>query len=180
MKQKFMEKALDPKWIVINENGEPLDPQKENLVQKVPVNKTTFPYKSYVWVNNESIKRLVQNGITEVELGLLILMSTYLSPFYNTCDKEDHTPHTAASLSNKLGQKERSVKRKLNRLIKLQALAYEKFPGYKRKKKVYFINPNVIKLGKEFDPVLNNYFNAIIVEDVEKIPLDDFFSNKSK
>lgn len=175
-----MEKALNPKWNVTNEDGELLNPQEINLVQKIPVNKATFPYKLYVWVNNENIKKLMQNGITEVELGLLLFMSTTLSSFYNTCEKEDHTPHTASSLSKILGQKERSVKRKLNRLVELQALAYEKFPNYKRNKKVYFMNPYVIKIGKEFDLVLHKYFNDIILEDMKKIPLDDFFSSQSK
>jgi len=160
MEKKYKQNALySDKYALYNKDtGELEEFTNGVIIQKIPTNLVTIHSNSYLSFNTEGLKVLQSKGITEIEMGLLMLISGNLSFHYNICMNDEKVPYTPLAISHMIKQKRQSVKRKLNRLVDLNILAYEKIPGNENLGKVYLVNPYLLRRGKEFSDYLTKIF----------------------
>jgi len=164
MVNKYKDKVLSAdKYALVNkETGEKEEFINGSLIERIPTHQVVFRYKSYLYLDTDRLKVLQSNGITEIDLGLLILLSGNLAFILNVCMNDDGKPYNASSIGQMINQSEQAAKRKLNRLVELGVLAHKKIIGHKELGKVYMINPYFIRRGKDFGEFLSEYFHDFI------------------
>lgn len=147
------------KWALVNmETGETVDQKIGKLTLSTPTRKVSITYKSFVYLDTNRLMVLLLNGISETELGFLLMISYKLSFALNVCMLDDENPHTKETISRLIGQSWASVNRKIKRLVELKVLAFEKIPNHESWGKVIIINPYFFKRGKSHTDFLSKIF----------------------
>ncbi len=167
MERKFKNKVYrtDEIFAYSKETGEEIQlPRIGKITVSTPTKQVRISSQNYLYLDTDRLRTLKFNGITEVELGLLLLISENLSFNTNVCMQENGVPHTTATISTMLGQTQQGTKKKLNRLINLNTLSYKKLTGYESLGKVYIVNPFFLRRGKDFTEALDSIFKDISVE----------------
>lgn len=161
MKIKYKEDQLSSERyaLVDKETWEVEEFKNSIMVKKIKTSEVTFHSKSYLYLDTDRLKMLHSHGIREVELGLLILMSSNLSFALNICMQDDGTPHKTLSISKLVNKTPQDTNIKLKRLVEFGVLAYQKIPAHEHLGKVYIVNPNLIRRGKDFSNFIPTIFN---------------------
>ena len=147
--------------IIDKETGEIFDVSNSVLLKRTEIGKISIGYTSFIYLNTEKLRALLVAGIKQVDLALLISMSSNLLIGKNISFKDADTPHTAASIGKLIGLSEQSTKLKLNDLVNKDLLHYGVLKEKKGFGKVYIVNPHLIKTTKSFNSFLAGLFNDI-------------------
>lgn len=138
--------------------GEIIDLSNDNLYRTIDTDQIEYHYDSYVYTNTERVQSLLESEISLGDLGLLMAISVKLLPVQNICMMDDKTPHTTKSISECIHYSVDRTKTKLDNLIELGVLAYEKINWNKGSKKVYIVNPFYVRRGKIFTNYIPTLF----------------------
>lgn len=123
-----------------------------------------LPYNNYIMLNLECLNAILSIGIKQVELGLLISICSNLLVNENICLQDNNEPHTTSSIAKLTGHSVQATKKKLNSLKKMDLLNHS-FTKYKfGQKKVYRVNPHIIRKGVHMNSILATLFNDITVQ----------------
>lgn len=153
--------------IIDKETGEIFDISNAVLLKKTEIGKFSISYSSFIFLNTEELKLLLVAGIKDVDLALLISMSSNLVTGKNICLSDDDTPHTAASIGKLISNSEQATKLKLNSLVKEGLLHYGVIKQEKGFGKVYVVNPHLIKKGVDFSVFLKELFDESTTTTIE-------------
>lgn len=143
------------------ETGEYFDISNKNLVELKKKDHITINSRSFVYLDTEDLLALIEKGITQVELALLVTLSTNIMMGSNICMLDEDEPHTTKTIAMLVGETTQSIKNKINRLIEMGALYHGKMIEHKRLGKVYIINPHIIRKGVKLKESLGTLFNPI-------------------
>lgn len=149
------------KEIVNFDTGEIMDVSHMGLLQRESADYITYNSTQYFYLDTEQLYKLLSNGIKQVELALLITISSDLMMKTNICMINDEKPHTAESIAKLIGTTRQSVKRNLKSLEELGVLHYGIMKENKRLGKVYIINPHIIRKGNKMKLSLRTIFDEI-------------------
>ena len=141
--------------------GEITQVKNATLYKSIPTNEATINYKTYIYLDTDKLTILLSQGLKQVDLALLTTLSGNLQHRYCVCLKNTERPHTTNSIAELIGETPQGVKIKLNRLIKLNLLAYTKSIGNTSWGKVYIMNPHFIKKGLNFSKSVCELFDDI-------------------
>lgn len=131
------------------------------MLRQENTNKVVYTYESFVFLNTFRLISLLNDGLKQCDLALLITISTNLRYEYNICMKDGEKPHDATSIAELVKESVQSVRRKLKRLIKLGIIAHQKMPWLHNMGKVYIIDPIYIKIGADQSDALPGIFSQI-------------------
>ena len=159
IKQRY--KDTKAKEIIDYETGEIIDLSHTGLIERKSTNEITISSKAYVYFDTDQLFTLLDNGIKQVELALLITISSNLMIGSNICMINDSKPHTTESIAKLIGTTPQSVKLKLNSLQKIGVINYGVMKEDKRLGKVYIINPHIIRKGHKMRQSLGIMFGEI-------------------
>ena len=164
MKYNIKTKALNPQeYAFVNKTtGEVEEFEKET---KVFTTKLTgdveYSSKNYSYLDNDKLIELINRGIKYNELGVLITLSVQLLKRYNICMYDDSTPFTTKTLSEVLKITPQATRNIIRRLIELNVLAHATIKEMQHLGKVYIIDPQLIRKGKQFSGKLGQHFRNI-------------------
>lgn len=159
--RRYTDQKLPKDLTIIDKNTREVVALDGNVLIRRPTGKINVTYYDYLYLNLQSLTKILSKGITQVELGLLISISSNLLKNENICMQDNDEPHTAKSIGKIIGNTKHAVKTKLNSLIKLDLLSYSKTRIGLRYKKVYRINPFLLKKGIDLKDDLAELFNPI-------------------
>lgn len=159
VKQRY--KDTKAKEIIDPDTGEIIDVSFAGLIERKNTNDITFNSKAFVYLDTDQLFILLANGITQVELALLVTISNNLMLGSNICMINDDKPHTADSIAKMIGTSRQSVKLKLKSLQKIGAIYHGIMKENKRLGKVYIVNPHIIRKGHKMKQSLRTTFDEI-------------------
>lgn len=160
--KKIIKKVeINSQEVADTQTGEIFDLKNMNLVDFQSADYINIDSKTYFYVDTNDLFALILKGITHAELGLLIILATSIQSGSNICMLNKDDPHSTKTIAKLVNCSVQSVKGKINRLIKLDALFYGVVPEQKRLRKVYVINPHVLRMGRKFNKSLATIFNPI-------------------
>lgn len=179
VKTKYKRTRIDTKnkQIVDIVTGELTEFKNESLYTTKPTNQATIDYKNYVYLDTDKLSVLLSKGIKQVELGLLITLSSKIQNRYCVCLKNEDQPHTTKSIAHLIGESPQSVKSKLNKLIEIGVLVYTQSIGNQSWGKVYIMNPHFIKKGINFSKSVCELFNDLTLPELMVTAKDAFSSS---
>ena len=145
----------------------------EKLTASKPTKQVSVSFKNYLYLDTDSLKILKNNGISDFEIGLLLLMCSNLAFNSNVAMNDEGVPHTSKSIAEMLGQTPQAVRRKLRKLEQIGVIKKTNIPGNRDLGKVYLVNPNLIRRGKNFGDFLLRIFTDFVPEgkDTDKLLL---------
>lgn len=161
MQKKIKTKALNAtEYAFINKlTGEIEEFEKDS---KVFTTKLTgdveYNSKNYSYLDNDKLIELLNKEIKYNELGVLITMSVQLMKRYNICMYDEITPFSTKTLSEILKITPQATRNIIRRLIELNIVAEVTIKEMKHLGKVFVINPQLIRKGKQFSGQLGQYF----------------------
>ena len=155
--------ALNSKKIADVETGEIFEIGDANLMKRINTGEITINSKAYVYLDTDVLMYLIKQGIRQVDLALLVTLSSNLLTGCNICMQNEDEPHTTLTIGEMTGNSKQAVKIKLNRLIDLGLLHYGVLKEKKGLGKVYIVNPHLIRKGLKFKPSL-----AVLFEDIRQ------------
>lgn len=158
---KQVYKDTKVKEIVNIETGEIIDVSDLGYIQRNKSDYNEYSSKLYFNVDTDQLFKLLANGIKQVELALLISISSNLMIKTNVCMINDEKPHTTESIAKLIGTTTQSVKRNLKSLQKLGVLHYGILKENKMLGKVYIVNPHIIRKGRKMKQSLGTIFDEI-------------------
>ena len=159
---RYQDKKLPPNLKIIETaTGEIKTTQGSVFIRK-STGKINVEYKEFLYLNIEGLRILLSKGIKQVELGLLLTLCSNLKQNENICMQDTDEPHTTLSIAKLSGNTKQATKIKLNSLIKMGILDYSKALVKMKLKKVYRINPHIIKKGIDLDNQLATMFDDIV------------------
>lgn len=136
-------------------------PTEGNIYSISDSGKMYVTYDNYLSLNLDCLTAILSKGIKQVDLGMLISICSNLIVNENICLQPNNEPHTAESVAKIIGQTEQAAKKKLNNLVKMDLLNYSHaIVGYK-KRKVYRVNPHLIKKGLNMNAQLAPMFSDL-------------------
>ena len=147
--------------IVDTETGELINIGNSTLLKRTSTNEITINSKEYVYVDVQTLMKLLKKGVKQVDLALLLSLSSNLLIKYNICLNDDDEPLKTSTIAVLINNKPQSTKRKINRLIKHGLLYYGVYKQNKRLGKVYIINPYFIRKGRKLSGGLRFLFQDI-------------------
>ena len=159
--QRYVDKKLTANYEIIEKATGEIIPVDGSIILRKSTGEINANYNNYLSLNLDSLKIILSKGITQVQLGLLISISSGLLINENICMQDNGKPHTAISIGKIIGNTKQAAKKKLNRLIKLGLLDYSKTKVGLGDKKVYRINHFLLKKGKNLNAALQPLFNPI-------------------
>jgi hypothetical protein len=162
MKYGIKTKALNPKeYALVNKTtGEVEEFEKDTKVFTTKLTGSVeYSSKNYSYLDNDKLIELLNKGIKYNELGVLITMSVQLMKRYNICMYDDSTPFTTKTLSEILKITPQATRNIIRRLIKLNIVAEVTLKEVKHYGKVFVINPQLIRKGKQFSGQVGQYFS---------------------
>jgi len=159
IKQRY--KDTKAKEIIDYETGEIIDVSHTGLIERRSTDDITISSKAYVVLDTDQLFTLLDNGVKQVELALLISISSNLMIGSNICMINDAKPHTTESIAKLIGTTPQSVKLKLNSLQKIGVIHYGIMKENKRLGKVYIVNPHIIRKGHKMKQSLGTTFDEI-------------------
>jgi Mn-dependent DtxR family transcriptional regulator len=98
----------------------------------------------------------------------------------NICMQDNGEPHTTSSIASLIDHSPQSTKAKLNRLIEMNLLDHSKAKYGFKEKKVFRINPHIIKKGRQLNKQLPQLFNDVAKTASLQSSLKDSKLNKPK
>jgi len=137
---------LNSKELVATSTGEVVNIENSNIFKSTITNKVAINYSNFVFLDTNQIILLIEKGLKHEELALLVILSSQIQMESNICIQDSEIPHTTSSIAKFINCSQQAAKRKLNELIKIGAMYYG--PINRKSKKVYIINPHIIKKGK--------------------------------
>lgn len=143
--QKGETLKTNSKSLIDAETGEIFDISDSKVYKNKFTGKSVINYRDFVFMDVIQIQILNKIGAKQEEIALLIMLATQIDFESNVCLTVSQIPHDTASIAKLCQCSRQAVKRKLNRLIDLGALAYDKLD---KLKKVYIVNPHIIKKGQ--------------------------------
>jgi hypothetical protein len=155
--------ALKSNKIADVETGEIFEIGDANLMKRINIGEIRINSKAYVYLDTDMLMYLIKQDIRQVDLALLVTLSSNLLTGCNICMQNDDDPHTTLTIAEMTGNKRQAVKTKLNRLIDLGLLHYGVLKEKKKLGKVYIVNPHFIRKGLKFRPSL-----AVIFQDIRQ------------
>ena len=159
--QVYVDKKLPSNYEIIDKATGEIIPIDGSIMLRKSTGGINASYNSFLTLNLLSLKIILSRGITQVQLGLLISISSNLLINENICMQDNGEPHTAISIGEIIGNSKQAAKTKLNSLIKLGLLNYSKTKVGLGYKKVYRINHCLLKKGKNLNAALQPLFNDI-------------------
>ena len=159
--QRYVDKKLPANYEIIDTTTGEIIPVDGSVILIKSEKKINASYTDFLTINLESLNIILSKGITQVQLGLLISISSNLLINENICMQDNDEPHTAISIGKIIGNTKQAAKTKLNSLIKLGLLDYSKTKVGLRYKKVYRINHCLLKKGKNLNAELQPLFDDI-------------------
>ena len=160
--RRYKDTKLSKNFTVIDNTTGELAALDGNVLIRKPTGKINVNYSAFLYLNLQSLTKILSKGITQVQLGLLISISSNLLINENICMQDNDEPHTAESIGKIIGNTKQAAKIKLNSLIKLDLLSYSKTRIGLKFKKVYRINPFLLKRGIDLKDDLAELFNPIL------------------
>jgi DNA-binding MarR family transcriptional regulator len=118
----------------------------------------------YVYLNTNRLSELIKYGMDLSEIGLLMAISIRLKPILNVCLQIDDKPHTTRSISELIGYSSDRTKKKLDKLIELGIIGYQRIKGHEDLRKVYHVNPHYVRIGYNYSEEIPVLFNDTIEE----------------
>ena len=169
MKQNKTKRILVPLKnlaLVDTNTGEYFDlpTNKFELYQKKSTNTSTINSRSYVYFDTEEMMELLslhnQENNLKIEIGQLALLTSYIQFRSNALLDANEEPLTAESIAKICCVTRRTVKNTFNSLVERGVLFYGKLESTNIKKKAYFVNPYLVRKGKEFYDEVISKFNS--------------------
>lgn len=163
VKNRYKDSKLNTtnKMLVDSTTGEIVEIGNINVMARKSTGEISISSKTFVYLDTDKLSILLDNGIKQVELALLMTISSNLLLGSNICMKNDDNPHTASSIGKLIGTTSQSVKLKLHRLEELGVLHYGIMRENKRLGKVYIVNPHIIRKGLKLKGSLATIFDDI-------------------
>jgi hypothetical protein len=150
---------LNSKELVATSTGEVVNIENANIFKSTITNKVAINYSSFVFLDTNQIILLLEKGLKHEELALLVILSNQIQMESNICIQDSEIPHTTSSIAKYINSSQQAAKRKLNKLITIGAIYYG--PINRNSKKVYVINPHIIKKGKTIKQNIVAIFHEI-------------------
>ena len=144
--------------IMIPETGEIISTSDGALLKLSQNGLAKVSYKHYNYIDTDTIPLLLRKGLTQTELGFLQVISSNLLMKYNICLQADDSPHTSDTIAELCQESVQSVNRKIRKLINHNILYKGEMNRYK---KVYVVNPHILKKGVDFSIDLLPLFDEI-------------------
>lgn len=141
---------MDNLELVDTTTGEIKEFKNAALIKRTDAKIKQFNSLNYNIIDNDYFLKCLIGGVKQVDLGLLLTISSNMMMKYNICIDGQDNPLTTKSISEIIDQTEQNTKRKLNRLVKSNLLYYGKYRKKKMYGKVYIVNPYVIRKGHKY------------------------------
>ncbi len=163
VKRRYKDTKLNTfnKMLLDSNTGEISDIGNITVMERKDSGEIMINSKAYVYLDTNCLTSLLLKGIKEVDLALLITLSSNLLIGHNICMRNEFDPHTTATIAKQCGYTVQAVKMKLNRLLKQNVLYYGTFKDKKSMGKVYVVNPHLIRKGNKLRAILGDIFNDI-------------------
>jgi len=162
--QRYKIKKLPKNIAAVDMTSAEVVPTDGNIFTIKNSGRVNLSYYNYIMLNLECLNAILSIGIKQVELGLLISICSNLLVNENICLQDNNEPHTTSSIAKLTGHSEQATKKKLNSLKKMDLLNHS-FTKYKfGQKKVYRVNPHIIRKGVHMNSILATLFNDITVQ----------------
>jgi hypothetical protein len=166
IKKEYKDTKIAPNIneLVDPETGETFDLKNSNVIIRTETGNFSINSSSYVYLDTYKLSILLKNGIKQVDLALLITLSSnlyyYNNAGYNICMDGDN-PHTAKSIGLLINNREQPTRTKLKSLRDRGLLYQGKIKEKKGWGKVYVVNPHLVRKGKSIKKFLGEIFNDI-------------------
>ena len=163
VKRRYKDTKLNTfnKMLLDSNTGEISDIGNITVMERKDSGEIMINSKAYVVLDTQCLTNILNKGIKEVDLALLISLSSNLLIGHNICMKNEFDPHTTATIAIQCGYTVQAVKKKLNRLLEQNVLYYGIFKDKKSMGKVYVVNPHLIRKGNKLRAILGDIFNDI-------------------
>ena len=172
MQRKYQSKDFPVNgWGLYNkETGETMEINTGKITLSTPTQQVMLNSKNYLFLDTDRLQILRKNGISDIEMGLLVLVSGNLAFNSNICMTDEGKPHSCSTIAKMIGQTPQAVNRKLRKLEEMGLIKKTNIPGNRDLGKVYIVNPYLLRRGKNFANYLSNMFTDIILnnKDAEK------------
>lgn len=149
---------MDNLELIDTTTGEIKEFKNASLIKRTDEGITQLNSLNYNIIDNDNLLKCLIGGLKQVDLALLLTISSNMMMKYNICLDSQNNSLTTKSISEIIDQTEQNTKRKLNRLVKSNLLYYGKYWKKKKFGKVYIVNPNVIRKGHKFCPGITQLF----------------------
>jgi hypothetical protein len=166
----FNNTNFDPNDYVNRHTGEVL-PEGATVKLTQIADESLYKSTNFLVLDTDALKAIKSN-LSYSDFGALIRMCENVSWIYNVLMTSDKTiPHTNSSIAKELNITGEGARKILKKLVSKNILAYcICFPsGFK--KKVYILNPSLMRRGNKF----NNSVNSIFRDFTE--PFDEVAEN---
>jgi hypothetical protein len=177
---RYKDKKLPKNQEIIDKTSGEVIANAGNIFRRESTGKINMDYEEYVYLELKSLRSVLSNGIKQVELGLLITLCTNLMHEENICMQDNGEPHTTSSIASLIDHSPQSTKAKLNRLIEMNLLDHSKAKYGFKEKKVFRINPHIIKKGRHLNAKLPQLFNDVSKSTSPQSSLKNSKLNKPK
>lgn len=144
--------------------GEIIDLENAYLSRLIDLKLVEYHYDHYVYLNTNRLSQLIKHGVDLSEIGLLMAISIRLKPILNVCLQNDDKPHTTRSISELIGYSQDRTKKKLDKLVDLGIIGYQRIKGHEDLRKVYHVNPHYVRIGYNYSEEIPVLFNDTIEE----------------
>ncbi len=170
MERSLIKKELDTtEWSLVNEKSGEVRKAKGKLTESYPKKCGQVHSKTYLYLDIDRLKILHSYGVSQVELGFLQLISTNLMSFHNICLDDQGKAHTPDTIAAWTGESRQNAKIKLDSLVEKNILAFVTYPDLKQFKKVYAVNPHILRKGKDQSEFLFIIFKDFAKKDNPKL-----------
>ncbi len=159
--QRYVDKKLASNLEIREKDTGKIKPTEGRVIVRKSTGKINVEYKEYLYLDLVNLRTILSKGIKQVELGLLLTLCSNLLQNENICMQDNGEPHTTLSIAELTKNTEQAAKKKLNSLVKMGLLDYSKALVKMKFKKVYRINPHIIKKGIDLDMQLATMFDDI-------------------
>ena len=166
MKRKSKTDNFDvEEWVLMNpKTGEMREFEEGKISVIRPTKLVTLHSENYFIIDTDRLNILRKQGLKDIHIGLLVLMSANLGYKLNICLTQDGKPHTSSTIAELLGQTQQAVIRKLKKLQELKIIKKTTISDNKHLGKVYIVNPYLLRKGKDFSIFLSLIFTDFLVE----------------
>lgn len=136
--------------ILVNKNtGEEKSLPRDVLGFVVDTKRRIMKYDEYFSIDSSLLRKLQDTDLNLQHLGLIVKIAVFLTSGSNICLRQDKSPLTTKDISKQINRTERATKLLLNKLENLEIVRHAKLKNFR--KKVYVINPYLVKKGSEID-----------------------------
>ena len=169
IKSRKVKLNLNNYHVVDKTTNELIDISNLQLFKIKKENKMIVSSEKYVTLDTVAVLNIIKShgddlNKLKLNVGFLFLISPYISFFTNALVDKNDIPLSTNTLALELGLTDKTVSNSLNSLI-AYGLVFKgsiKTSSYKNKK-VYWVNPTLIRKGKDFLPELFIIFQDLTI-----------------